>query len=31
MIEFLFGVLIGFVFSNVFNYIIEVVDKNGRR
>jgi hypothetical protein len=31
MTQFLFGLLIGFVLSNVLNYIIEVIDKNGRR
>ena len=31
MTEFLFGLLIGFIVSNVLNYIIEVVDKDDRR
>jgi hypothetical protein len=31
MTEFLFGLLIGFMVSNVLNYIIEVVDKDDRR
>jgi len=31
MIEFLFGLLVGFVLSNILNYIIEVIDKNDRK
>jgi hypothetical protein len=31
MINFLFGLLLGFVLSNIFYYILEVIDKNDRK
>ena len=31
MIDFLLGLLIGFVLSNAFNYFLEVIDKNDRK